>query len=272
MDFTHSPAITIVVICCIVLPLIGGMIFTFFVPTTREGFLSFLYFNEVEKRANEEAEAEQKYHVALAESGIVAEAKILSLRSSGRMRRLSGRQREALFDYDVEVLPKDKPAFTTSFQHWLPVYDSTGRFGADTIGDAIRGEREQKIYVIFDPNNQSQIIHSHYEKDHPTILRMIEFNKITKGNEELKRVGEQAEAIITLAEDLDLLYPVKKSRAMRLEFKVTPKFGADFQAGGHHLIGDKAVKKYSVGKRVFVRFDPQNPKWAVLDTERNKQL
>lgn len=271
MDFILSPT-NIIILCCIVLPVVGGMIFTIFFPISPEMLFDWLQFNKLEKKMEAEAEAEQKFIVELAERGTVAEAKILSLRSSGQLRRLSGKQPEALFDYDVEVLPKDKTAFTASFQHWLPVYDSTGKFGADSIGDALRGERDQKIYVMFDPNDQSQIMHSHYEKDHSTILRMIEFNKNIKGNDELKRVGEQAEAVITLAEDLNLPYPVKKSRAMRLEFKVTPKSGMDFKAEGLHLIGDKALKKYSAGKRVFVRFDPQNPNWAVLDSERNKSL
>ncbi|MBL8092409.1 MAG: hypothetical protein JNJ43_18900 [Anaerolineales bacterium] len=59
---------------------------------------------------------------------------------------------------------------------------------------------------------------------------------------------------------------------MRLEFKVTPTSGPSFQSEGHFLIGDSAVEKYSVGKKVYVRFDPSHPEKVVLDSERNKSL
>lgn len=103
--------------------------------------------------------------------------------------------------------------------------------------------------------------------------RRAAFNKRTEGNDDLKIRGEQAEAVITRVDDLNLPYPLKNARAVHnIWFDVTPKTGFPFQAEGDVLIGEAAVEKYSVGKRVFVRFDRQNPKWAVFDSERNKTI
>ena len=73
-------------------------------------------------------------------------------------------------------------------------------------------------------------------------------------------------------DDLDLPYPLKQSRGMRLYFDVIPQNGEPFRSEGDALIAEIALEKYSAGTKVFVRYDPQNPERAVLDTERNKSL
>jgi len=176
-------------------------------------------------------------------------------------------------DFIVDVQPEGKPSFRQSFQHW------TERRGYSAVMNELTGEAGRKIWVTYDPNNPNEMIFEYYEEDHQKMLekqeldaRRLEFNKLTEGNEELKKRGQPAEAVITRVEDLELPYPAKKSRAMRIEFDVMPTTGAKFQSEGNFLIGDVAIEKYSVGKKVYVRFDPLNPKIAVLDSERNKSL
>jgi hypothetical protein len=38
------------------------------------------------------------------------------------------------------------------------------------------------------------------------------------------------------------------------------------------LIVEASLQKYSVGRKVYVRFDPRQQQRAVLDTERNKSI
>jgi hypothetical protein len=116
---------------------------------------------------------------------------------------------------------------------------------------------------------------SHYNENHEEGVlnyRRGVFNKLTEGNEELKKTGEQAEAIITGVDDLNLPYPWKQGRAMHMYFDVMPRTGPIFRGEANVLIADIAVEKYSVGKTVYVRFDPRQPEKVTLDSERNKLL
>jgi len=89
---------------------------------------------------------------------------------------------------------------------------------------------------------------------------------------EIRKVGEESEAVITRAEDLNLPYPSKGSRGMRLYFDVLPKSGVPFHSETHALIVETSMEKYSAGKKVYVRFDPRKPERVALDSEKNKLL
>jgi hypothetical protein len=175
-----------------------------------------------------------------------------------------------IIDYEVDVTPEDGNLFRTSFRDEL--YSSSHTL----VGNEMLSEHGRRIWVIYDPINTSRaFLNHHYQDQHEDAMdneRRGKFNKLTEGNEELKKTGEQAEAIITRVDDLNLPYPSKKGRAIHLYFDVAPKTGFVFQAEGDLLILDSAIGKYSVGRKVFVRFDPLDPKKAVLDTERNKSL
>ncbi|MEY2819349.1 MAG: hypothetical protein RL275_2812 [Chloroflexota bacterium] len=250
--------------------LIGMSVLFIMVIPTRESILNWLLWKNIEHRESEE----QKYLIELAERGEIAPATILSVNATGQHRKQGNNARSRVV-YEVEVMPEGQPSFRQTFELWIPVsYSSRARGGGHYgVFDAIEAEiADPKIWVTYDPNDPSQMTLHHRDKDHDVAMRMREFNKITKGNEALKQTGESAEALITRVEDLDLYYSTKKSKAMRIEFMVTPNSGPSFEAGGHFLIGDAAIQKYSVGKKVFVRFDPSNPAKAVLDSERNKSL
>jgi|GEM_PF-1863363 len=214
------------------------------------------------------------------DGGVLAPAVIVSANrvfswGSGRIR---GPFPSHLVDFEVDVMPEGATVFRTKLRN--EVYrNETYKNSYKIIGNEMVSEHGRKIWVTYDPKDPSRAYLDHYHEDHETAmkereitLRRVAFNKLTEGNEDLKLRGEQAEAIITRVEDLNLSYPAKNSRAMHICFEVTPKAGFSFQAEGDVLIGETAVKKYSIGKKVFVRFDLQNPKWAVLDTERNKAL
>jgi hypothetical protein len=187
-------------------------------------------------------------------------------------RSLFGRK-ERRIDYEVDVLPEGRAPFKQSFQHW------TERRGYTAIMGQLVGEAGKKIWVTYDPNNPSQMIFEHYDQEHGQIVseqelnaRRAEFNRLTEGNEALKKTGEQAEAIITGVDDLNLPYPLKKGRAMHLYLDVIPRSGAAFRAEADVLIADTALEKYTVGRMFYVRFDPRQPGRAVLDSEMNKSM
>jgi hypothetical protein len=231
-------------------------------------FISWLISNVVDNRMQEKREAQNN---ALRKRGVTALAVVVSARK-GMARSPFGRK-EIRIDYEVDVQPERGTPFRQSFQYW------TERRGYTAIAGQLVGEQGRKIWVTYDPNDSSQMIFEHDDKEHEKIVkekevdaRRAEFNKLTEGNEELKKNGEQAEAVITRVDDLNLPYPLKGSRAMHLWFDVTSKTGLVFQAEANVLIVEASLQKYSVGRKVYVRFDPRQQQRAVLDTERNKSI
>lgn len=263
------------IVLCVVVP----VAIWFFIYGLPEFLVDKMLWNKIDNshKAEEEAEnEEQKYLLELLERGVIAPAKILSVEALGQHRK-RGDDAKSRVVYEVEVMPEGQPSFKGRFELWIPVAysETSSKHSASKyeVFDAIEAEKaDPKIWVVYEPNDPSQMTLHHRDKDHDLAMRMREFNRITKGNEYLKQTGESAEAIIIRVEDLDLPYPAKKSRAMRIEFDVMPTKGAKFQSEGNFLIGDGAIQKYSVGKKVYVRFDPQKPEKAVLDSERNKSL
>ena len=198
--------------------------------------------------------------------GVTAPAVITSAKKTGMT--------EASFvDFEAEVKPADNPSFLVKFRDEL--------YGDeyDVVGYDVVSEIGRKISVTYDPRDKTMAFLDHYDDEYEVsikkmelIERRVEFDKLISGNEELKIRGEQAEAVITRVDDLKLSYPQKKSQAMHLCFDVAPKNGPVFKAEGNALIVTTSLDKYSVGKRIYVRYDPQQPEKAVLDTARNKIL
>jgi len=178
-----------------------------------------------------------------------------------------------VMDFEVEVTAENAEKFVTSFRNEL--YRDSYVMAANEMIT----ERGKKIWVTYDPKDTSRAYLDHFDEDHESAMKEREidirraaFNKLTSGNDELKASGESAEAIITRVDDLDLPYPLKKSRALHLYFDVRPAAGFPFQAQGDVLIVETSLQKYSVGKKIYVRYDSQNPTRAVLDSERNKYI
>lgn len=237
------------------------------------GPILFYIFFTIMKHGNEikaeRAEIKKKQDAIRNHGGVLAHGVIVAAR---RVKSWGGNKNRSndshIIDYEVDVTPEDGNLFRTSFRDELYSRSHT------LVGNEMISEHGRRIWVMYDPRNTSRaFLDHHYQDQHEDAMdneRRGKFNKLTAGNEEIKKTGEQAEAVITRVDDLNLFYPVKKGRAMHLCFDVAPKTGPVFQAEGDFLILDSAIGKYTIGRKVFVRFDPLDPKKAVLDTERNK--
>lgn len=236
---------------------LAGIVLAFAAPI----IISIYYYTK--KRSNTRKKADAEKQSIISGGGLMAPAVVVSAR------RIEGSKYDHTIDFEVDVQTENHSPFRAGFRDviYLRSYTAVGGELVDQVG--------RKVWVVYDPNNLSRVALDHYDGAHQEFVlndRRGEFNKLTEGNEDLKKRGEPAEAVITRVDDLDLPYPLKKGRAMHLYFDVTPKAGAVFQAEGDFMFGDSAIQKYSVGKKVYVRFDPLDQKRAVLDSERNKSL
>lgn len=223
------------------------------------------------KQLNAERAERRKFQEAIRDNGgimapgVIVAAKILKSWGGGKNRAPNGH----ILEYLVEITPENGSPFQTKINH---EFDG-GTYSS--IFNEMTSEHGRKIWVVYDPKDPTRAYFSHYNEKHEEGMlnyRRGIFNTLTEGNEELKKTGVQAEAIITGVDDLNLPYPWKNGRAVHMYFDVMPRDGSVFRAEGDVLIGDVALEKYSVGKTVYVRFDPNQPERAVLDSERNKSI
>jgi len=228
------------------------------------------------RKFNQELKAEraerEKYQKSIRDNdgvlvpGVILAAKILKSWGGGGKHSSSSSH---LMEYEIEITPENGLPFRVKTKEEF--------FGGSytSILSEMISEHGRQVWVVYDPKDSTRAYLSHYNEKHEEGVlnyRRGIFNTLTEGNEELKKTGVQAEAIITGIDDLNLPYPLKKGRAMHLYFDVMPRAGTVFRAEGNVLIGDVALEKYSVGKTVYVRFDPSQPERAVLDSERNKSI
>jgi hypothetical protein len=227
------------------------------------------------RKLNQELKVERAERQKLQESirdnggimapGVIVAAKVLRSWGGGKHSSSSSH----VMEYEIEITPENGLPFRVKTNE-----EFLGGSYTILMGEMI-SEHGRRVWAVYDPKEPSRAYFSHYDENHhegTLNYRRGIFNKLTEGNEELKRTGVQAEAIITGVDDLNLPYPLKKGRAMHLYFDVMPRDGTVFRAEGNVLIGDVALEKYSVGKTVYVRFDPNQPERAVLDSERNKSI
>lgn len=272
VDFFSWQAILVYVLVIVFILVFTGFDLTDFIG----GFLEKTEAEGEIKEINKAIEDLSKYKEDIFLSGsMLAPAVIVSAKRVVSWGGLNRRDHSwHLIDFEVDVFSEDIPPFRARFRN--EIYRPS--FIQANNGEMLN-EHGRKIWVTYDPKNPARAYLDHYDEDHETAMKEREvngrraaFNKRTEGNEDLKIRGEQAEAVITRVDDLDLPFPSKNSRAVHICFDITPKSGFPFQAEGDVLIGETAIAKYSVGKKVFVRYDLQNPTWAVLDTERNKSI
>ena len=227
------------------------------------------------RKFNQELKAEraerEKYQQSIRDNGgVMAPGVILVaniLKSWGGGKHSSSKSH--VMEYEIEITPESGLPFRIKTNE-----EFLGGSYTSVFNEMI-SEHGRKVWAVYDPKDPTRAYLSHYDENHhegTLNYRRGIFNTLTEGNEELKKTGVQAEAIITGIDDLNLPYPLKKGRAMHLYFDVMPRAGTVFRAEGNLLIGDAALEKYSVGKTVYVRFDPSQPERAVLDSERNKSI
>lgn len=254
-------------VCGVTLPFIIGMV------------LLFRALSPVAKGINSKREIERNERdinklSILDNGGVLAPAVILSAKrvtSWGGVRSNHEKDTNHLVDFDVEVSPKSGAPFLTKFREEIIPN------GYQIIDNEMVSEHGKKIWVTYNPEDISKAYLDHYEEDHETEmkahgmnLRRALFFRLSEQNDDLNKSGEQAEAVITRMDDVNLLYPMVKSRGIQFYLDVKPKSGVVYQAEVKALISDASLQKYSVGKTIYVRFDPLKPERVILDAKRNR--
>jgi hypothetical protein len=80
--------------------------------------------------------------------------------------------------------------------------------------------------------------------------------------EQLRQTGEEALATILTAEETNIR-AAEGGSMFRFTFNVTPRIGDPFRAETQAAIADTSRSKYTVGKQVYVRYDPYGDKKQV---------
>jgi hypothetical protein len=258
--------ITILCICGLTLPFIIGiaLLFRAMRPAANE-ILSKLQIERDDRDANKLS--------ILDTGGVIAPATILSarrVRSWGGSRSTHSKDTNHLIDFEAEVSPNGEAAFHTKFREEIMPN------GYQIIDNEMMSEHGKKIWVTYDPKDISKAYLDHYDADHEAEMkahgmniRLALFFRLTERNEYLAKSGEQVEAVITRMDDVNLMYPMVKSRGIRFYLDVKPSSGVAYHAEVKSLIPEASLQKYSVGKIIYVRFDPLKPERVILDRKRN---
>jgi hypothetical protein len=160
--------------------------------------------------------------------------------------------------FDVEVQPEGGSAFQTSFTDWLEIsqYEAF-RAGAERPKDVGR-----KIWVTYDPNDVTQMMFEYYDEARKYKVGRPIFEQMERRNKQIRETGTEAAAVILKAEDLELANLVEKDHLqqtiMRLKLEVSPSAGEAYQAETQALIANASLPKYAAGKKVYVKFNPQD--------------
>ncbi len=188
----------------------------------------------------------------LRKSGITAPAVILSAKNGIVDSRRGDRLMHMTLE--VEIQPQGGSTLKTTFKDWLPV----GRHFV-TWGDRPE-EVGKKILVTYNPNDLNEIFFEYHDKERKYKLGYPAFAKLEKRNAEIEKTGEEAIATILETEDLELVHSYEKEvkTVMRVKLAVTPKAGEPFNAETQASFANSALHKYAVGKKVIVKFNPQD--------------
>lgn len=186
-------------------------------------------------------------------SAVMAPAVVLSARNG------IVKNRRMWVTFTVEVQPEGRPAFQATFKDWVLLQKR---------GFVSWGERHeevgQKIWVTYNVNDPTEMILEHYDVDHRVLMGQKAFEKIYERNKIIRETGEEAEALILEAEDLDLHgrlekeFNLAKGHYMRYKVEVSPNSGAPYLAEFQSLIKPSSLPKFEVGKKCYVKFDPQD--------------
>lgn len=159
--------------------------------------------------------------------------------------------------FDVEIQPVGQSAFRATFNDVLPIRDRDPFFP---------GERKDlagvKIWVTYDHNDKSKMVLDHFDSNHDKAMKRKEFDKLEKRNAGIRRTGIEALAKIIETEDLELTNAVErdhmKVKSMRLVLDVKPQNAPSYRAETMGMIAAASLHKYSVGKKVYIKYDPND--------------
>ncbi len=190
--------------------------------------------------------------------GITAPATVISAKN-GIVNSSSG-ERLMYMTLEVEVQPEGRSKFVTTFKDWLPV-------GRHFVSWGDRPEEVgKKIWVTYNPDDVTEMLFEHHDKDRKYYLGYPAFAKLEKQNIVIRKTGEEAIATILEVEDLELVHSYHKEMksVLRLKLEVAPKAGESFQAEAQNTFMNAGLHKYTVGKKVTVKFNPQDKTQVAL--------
>jgi len=186
-------------------------------------------------------------------STVMAPAVVLSARNG------IVKNRRMWVTFTVEVQPEGRPAFQATFKDWVLLQKR---------GFVSWGERHeevgQKIWVTYNVNDPTKMILEHYDVDHRVLMGRKAFEKIYERNKIIRETGEEAVARIIKVEDLNLHvmlereYNPAKGHYMLYKVEVSPNTGDPYLAEFQSLIKPSSLPKFEVGKKCYVKFDPQD--------------
>lgn len=186
---------------------------------------------------------------ALVKSGVSAPAVILEVQDTGVEMNNSLQARLTL-----QVTPAGRPPFqavTTTFVNRFQV-------GMLTPGASVN--------VKYDPNDITKVAVESLSAGGMSAANVQSIQAAVLAQdqyyEQLRRTGEEALATILTADETNIR-AAEGGSIFRFTFEVKPRVGEPFRAETQAAIADQSRAKYSVGKDVYVRYDPYGDKKQV---------
>jgi hypothetical protein len=209
------------------------------VPLGVAGFFLFRMFKNMNQNSG------------LVKSGVQAPAVIIGLQDTGVTMNESPQVRLTL-----QVTPADRPPFQAI---------ATTFVGRLQIGMITPGA---SVLVRYDPNDITKVAIESLGGPAANSGNLAAIQSALQAQdqyyEQLRKTGEEATAKILTTSDMNMRVGDNGSM-FRLTFEVTPRIGEPFKAETQAAIADASREKYSVGKMVYVRYDPNNKAQVAID-------
>ncbi len=204
----------------------------------------------------------QEKIAALRKNGTTAPAVILSAQNGVAHGPKENQRLQITFE--VEVQPEARPAFKATFKDWIEISQYTafvaGAYRPQDVG--------RKIWVTYDPNDTTRMMFEYYDEDRKYKVGRPIFEQMERRNKGIRETGQEALALILEADDLELANLVEKDHLqqtiVRLKLEVTPSGGETYKAETQALIANASLPKYAAGKKVYVKFNPQDKSQIAL--------
>ncbi|MCE9645997.1 MAG: DUF3592 domain-containing protein [Chloroflexi bacterium] len=209
------------------------------IPLGAAGFFLFRMFKNMNQNSG------------LVKTGVPASAVIIGIQDTGVTMNDSPQVRLTL-----QVTPADRPPF----QAMATTFVGRLQIGMITPGASVT--------VRYDPNDISKVAIESLGAPSANSGNIAAIQAAMQQQdqyyEQLRKTGEEARAKILTVSDMNIR--VGDSGSMfRLTFDVTPQIGSPFKAETQAAIADTSREKYSVGRMVYVRYDPNNKAQVALD-------
>lgn len=186
---------------------------------------------------------------SLVKKGVSAPAVILDVQDTGVEMNNSLQARLTL-----QVTPADRPPFQAVATTFV------NRF---QVGMLVPGA---SVQVKYDPGDITKVAVESLSAGGMNAMNVQSIQAAVLAQdqyyEQLRRTGEEALATIVRAEETNIR-AAEGGSVFRFAFDVTPRVGEPFRAESQAAIADQSRAKYSVGKQVYVRYDPYGDKKQV---------